>query len=139
MLELYASFLGSLASGPASPQLIQAAVREAVSLDVPEDPLPDDAIAAHLQAILENSTRTGSGGFFAYISGGGTVPGALVDMLAAGLNPNVGGWVLSPAATEVEAQLIRWIADRFGLPPGAGGQIGQGGSLANLTALKLAS
>ncbi len=138
VLELYGNFLASLSDGPASPRLTQAAVRDAVALGVPEEPLTDDAIAAHLQAILDNSTRTGSGGFFAYISGGGTVPGALVDVLASGLNPNVGGWVLSPAATEVEAQLIQWIVDRFGLPSGAGGQIVQGGSLANLTALKVA-
>lgn len=66
------------------------------------------------------------------------MPGALADLLASGLNPNAGGWVLSPAATEVEQRLVRWLADRFGLPPGAGGQLVSGGSLANLTALKLA-
>jgi aromatic-L-amino-acid decarboxylase len=138
ILELYAGFLESLASGPASPHLTQEAVREAVALDVPEEPLPEDAIAAHLQAILDHSTRPGSGGFFAYISGGGTVPGALVEVIASGLNPNVGGWMLSPAATEIETQLIRWLNGRFGMPAGSGGQVVQGGSLANLTALKLA-
>jgi aromatic-L-amino-acid/L-tryptophan decarboxylase len=138
ILELYAGFLESLASGPASPQLTQTAVREAVALEVPEEPLAEDAIAAHLQAILDHSTRPGSGGFFAYISGGGTVPGALVEVIASGLNPNVGGWMLSPAATEIETQLISWLNGRFGMPAGSGGQVVQGGSLANLTALKLA-
>lgn len=138
VLDLYAGFLSSLADGPASPRLTQEAVRAAVTLAVPDEPLSDETIAQHLQAILDHSTRPGSGGFFAYISGGGTVPGALADVIASGLNPNVGGWALSPAATEVEAQLIRFLAARFGLPGGAGGQIVQGGSLANLTALKVA-
>lgn len=120
ILELYTGFLESLADGPASPKLTQDAVGRAVALDIPEEPATDEALMEHLQAILDNSTRTGSGGFFAYISGGGTVPGALVDLLASGLNPNVGGWVLSPAATEIEVRLISWMTDRFGLPPEAG-------------------
>ena len=58
----------------------------------------------------------------AYISGAGTVPGAAADLLAAGLNTNVGGWQLSPAATEIELDLMRWFASElFGLPPGSGG------------------
>jgi len=138
VLDLYAGYLGELADGPACPPVSTADVREAVALDVPEEPLSDDELLAHLQAIVDHSLRPGSGGFLAYISGAGTVPGAIADLLASGVNPNVGGWVLSPAATEIELQLVRWLASRFGLPREAGGQFVGGGSLANLTALKLA-
>jgi glutamate/tyrosine decarboxylase-like PLP-dependent enzyme len=138
VLELYISLLDDLADGPTSPQLTTTGVREAVALDVPEDPLADDALLAHLRTIVDHSLRPGSGGFMAYISGAGTVPGALVDLLASGLNANVGGWVLSPAATEVELQLVRYFTTLFGLPAGAGGNLVNGGSLANLSALKLA-
>jgi glutamate/tyrosine decarboxylase-like PLP-dependent enzyme len=108
------------------------------STSSPEEPLDDEALIAHLQTIVDHSLRPGSGGFMAYISGAGTVPGALADLLAAGLNANTGGWVLSPAATEIELQLVRWLVALFGLPPEAGGLMVSGGSLANLTALKLA-
>jgi glutamate/tyrosine decarboxylase-like PLP-dependent enzyme len=138
LLDLYAGYLATLPDGPTTPRVSTGGVREAVALDVPDEPLGDDALVAHLQTILDHSLRTGSGGFLAYVSGGGTVPGALADLLASGLNPNAGGWVLSPAATEVELRLVRWLADRFGLPSGAGGQLVSGGSLANLSALKLA-
>ena len=138
VLELYSSFLAELPEAPTSPQLTTAGVRAAVAHDVPDEPLDEDALVAHLQAILDNSARLGSGGFLAVISGGGTVPGAVADLLASGLNANPGGWFLSPAATEIEGQLIRWLADRFGLPTGAGGNLVPGGSLANLSALKLA-
>jgi len=138
VLDLYAGLLTEIADGPASPRVTTASVRAAVGTTIPEEPLDDEALLTHLQAILDHSLRPGSGGFLAYISGGGTVPGALVDLLASGLNANVGGWVLSPAATEVELQLVRWLCDRFGLPPGSGGQLASGGSLANLSALKLA-
>ena len=52
----------------------------------------------------------------AYITGSGTVPGAVAEMLAAGVNMNVGGWQLSPAASEIEHDLMRWFGRRFGLP-----------------------
>ena len=132
VLDLYASFLAELPDAPTSPQLTTAGVRAAVALDVPDEPLGEDALVAHLRAIVDNSVRVGGGGFLAVISGGGTVPGAIADLLASGLNANTGGWFLSPAATEIEGQLIRWLTDRFGLPPGAGGHLVSGGSLANL-------
>lgn len=138
ILDLYGSLLADVRDGPVTPQLSTEGVRQAVALAVPDEPLGDDALLAHLDSIVANSLRPGSGGFLAYISGGGTVPGALVDVLASGLNANLGGWVLSPAATEIELQLVRWLADRFGLPASAGGQLVSGGSLANLSGLKLA-
>ncbi len=138
VLDLYTGYLADLVDGPVCAPVTPAVVRQAVALDIPEQPLSDDELLAHLQAIVDHSLRPGSGGFLAYISGGGTVPGAIADLLASGVNPNVGGWVLSPAATEIELQLVRWLASRFGLPADAGGQFVGGGSLANLTALKLA-
>ena len=40
----------------------------------------------------------------------------LGDFLASAVNPNVGAWTLSPAATEIEAQTVRWIAELIGFP-----------------------
>jgi len=47
--------------------------------------------------VFEHSSYPGHPGFMAYISGGGTVPGAAADLLAAGLTqpPQLG---LRPAA-----------------------------------------
>ena len=90
------------------------------------------------QLVFDHSAMCGHSGFLAYVSGAGTVPGAAADLLAAGLNPNVGGWVLSPAASELELYLMRWMAERFGLPPGSGGLMTSGGATSNLTALKAA-
>jgi glutamate/tyrosine decarboxylase-like PLP-dependent enzyme len=88
--------------------------------------------------VFEHSSYPGHPGFMAYISGGGTVPGAAADLLAAGLNPNCGGWVLSPAASELELHLMRLFARRFGLPDGSGGLMTTGGATSNFTALKAA-
>ena len=137
ILDLYAGLLEDLPEGPVSPRVTTKGVRAAVALEVPEDPLGDDELVGHLRAMLDHSLRPGSGGFLAYITGAGTVPGALADVLASGLNANLGAWMLSPAATEIELQLVRWLAASFGVPPGAGGTAVSGGALANLTAIKV--
>jgi len=106
---------------------------------VPEQPLGVAELAGLLRPmVLEHSTLCGHPGFMAYVSGSGTVPGAAADLLASALNPNVGGWTLSPAASELELHLTRWLAQRFGLPEGAGGLMTSGGAASNMTALKAA-
>ena len=102
--------------------------------------MPDDALFAYLHdVIFERSELSGHPRFMAYISGAGTVPGAVSDLLAAGLNANVGGWQLSPAASEIELHLMRWFAtELFGFPEGAGGLVLSGGAMANFVGLKTA-
>src|SRR4029077_17900915 len=57
--------------------------------------------------------------------------GILGDFLAAAVNPNVGAWILSPAATEIESQPVRWIAELIGYPVDCGGLLVSGGNMAN--------
>ncbi|HVL32276.1 MAG TPA: pyridoxal-dependent decarboxylase [Actinomycetota bacterium] len=114
-------------------------VASRVRLDVPREPLPVEQLRAHLEDVaFETSVYPGHPRFMGYITGAGTVPGALGDLVAAALNQNVGGWRLSPAATEIEHHLTTWFARRFGLPASAGGIIVSGGSMANFTCLKVA-
>ena len=90
-------------------------------------------------ALIDHSMFPGHPAFMAYITGPGTVPGAAADLLAAGINQNLGGWRLSPAGTEIELSLGRWFAERFGLPRDtAGGYMVSGGVMANFVGLKLA-
>jgi aromatic-L-amino-acid decarboxylase len=115
-------------------------VREAVTLPVPEEPMPDDELFAYLrEVVFDWSGYLGHPRFMAYISGAGTVPGAAADLLASGINMNVGGWLLAPSATEIELHLCRWFArEMFGLPEGAGGELTSGGAMATFVALKTA-
>jgi glutamate/tyrosine decarboxylase-like PLP-dependent enzyme len=55
--------------------------------------------------------------------------------VAAALNPNMGAWTLSPAATEVEAQTVRWIAELIGYPTDCGGLLVSGGNMANFVCM----
>jgi glutamate/tyrosine decarboxylase-like PLP-dependent enzyme len=59
----------------------------------------------------------------------------LGDFLASAVNPNVGAWTLSPAATEIESQTVRWIASLIGYPLECGGLLVSGGNMANFVCL----
>ena len=114
-------------------------LRERLALDVPEEPLDRADLLEHLRALVfEAAIYPGHPGFLAYISGAGTVPGPAADLIAAALNQNLGAFRLSPGASTIEEHLTSWLAHRFGLPDGAGGQLVAGGALANLVALKVA-
>jgi glutamate/tyrosine decarboxylase-like PLP-dependent enzyme len=114
-------------------------VRAAVARPIPDEPVPPEELIGRLrELVFEHATYTGHPGFMAYITGAGTIPGAAADLVAAAINQNVGGWRLSPGATEIELALMRWFAERLGLPDTAGGLITSGGAMAAFIALKAA-
>jgi glutamate/tyrosine decarboxylase-like PLP-dependent enzyme len=75
-------------------------------------------------------------GFMGWVHGGGTPVGMLADMLAAGLNANLGGRDHAPI--EVERQVTQWVRDLFGFPKSATGLFVTGTSLANLMSILIA-
>jgi len=138
-VELWVELLARLPELPVSREFRADELRDTLAIDVPEEALERGELLGHLRALmLENSMYPGHPGFLAYISGAGTVPGAAADLLAAALNQNAGGFRLSPGASTIEEHLMGWLAGRFGLPEGAGGQVVAGGAVANLVALKVA-
>jgi len=138
-VDLWEEFLKKLRDLPVSRSQTAQEVREAIALDVPSEPMADEELFAHLREIvLERSMYPGHPGFHGYISGAGTVPGGPADLLAAGINQNLGGWRLSPAGIEIELQLTRWFAKRLGLPASAGGFITSGGAMVNFVSLAVA-
>jgi glutamate/tyrosine decarboxylase-like PLP-dependent enzyme len=75
-------------------------------------------------------------GFMGWVHGGGSVVGMLAEMLAAGLNANLGGRDHVPI--EVERQIVAWMRELFGFPEGASGIFVTGTSMANLMAVLVA-
>ncbi len=71
-----------------------------------------------------------------WVQGGGNAVGMLAELLAAGLNANLGGRDHIPI--DVERQIVEWTRDMFGFPPGAGGIFVTGTSMANLLAVLVA-
>jgi aromatic-L-amino-acid/L-tryptophan decarboxylase len=75
-------------------------------------------------------------GFMGWVHGGGSVVGMLAEMLAGGLNANLGGRDQIPI--EVERQITEWMRQLFHFPEGSSGLFVTGSSLANFIALLIA-
>jgi glutamate/tyrosine decarboxylase-like PLP-dependent enzyme len=135
MVEAVGSFLQSLRERPVNRDHSPTALRSLL----PAGGLPDGGADARkllretARLVIDHSLLNGHPRFFGYITSSAAPIGALADLLAAAVNPNLGGWQLSPIATEIELQCVRWIAEMLGLPPGGGGLLVSGGNVANFT------
>jgi glutamate/tyrosine decarboxylase-like PLP-dependent enzyme len=86
--------------------------------------------------VLPYTTGNVHPGFMGWVHGGGSPVGMLAEMLAAGLNANLGGRDHMPI--EVERQIVEWTREMFGFPSGASGIFVTGTSMANLMAVLVA-
>ncbi|MGH3056716.1 MAG: pyridoxal phosphate-dependent decarboxylase family protein [Gaiellaceae bacterium] len=132
-VDAVADFLDSLPERRVTPGERADEVRAALGGEgLPERGVPPGELLAEAGRLLfDHSLFNGHPRFFGYITSSAAPIGALGDLLAAAVNPNVGGWPLSPLASELEAQTIRWIAELLGYPPSCGGVLVSGGNMAN--------
>lgn len=93
-----------------------------------------DIVSRATDLLMNHSLLNGHPKFFGYITSSPTPIGALADLLAATVNPNVGANILSPMATAIEKQTIKWLAEFIGVSPTCGGILVSGGNMANFTA-----
>jgi glutamate/tyrosine decarboxylase-like PLP-dependent enzyme len=118
-------------------QPIPDGVRARFRADVPA--APTELAAVHeefMHHILPYATGNAHPGFMGWVHGGGNVAGMLAEMLAAGLNANLGGRDHVPI--EVERQIVQWAAQLFGFPATATGLFVTGTSMANLIGVLVA-
>jgi glutamate/tyrosine decarboxylase-like PLP-dependent enzyme len=91
-----------------------------------------DLLESVAPLLFDHSLHNGHPRFLGYISASAAPLGALADLLAAAVNSNVAKWELSPVASEIESQALRWIAELIGFPGTCGGIMVSGGNAANL-------
>jgi glutamate/tyrosine decarboxylase-like PLP-dependent enzyme len=134
LVDQLAALLESVPRGPVTRDESPSAVRDALDLT---GPLPESGMDPGLllerttQLLFEHSLFNAHPRFFGYITAPPAPIGILGDFLAAAVNPNVGAWTLSPAATEIESQTVRWIASLIGYSAECGGLLVSGGNMAN--------
>jgi aromatic-L-amino-acid/L-tryptophan decarboxylase len=139
VVALWAELLDKLPELPISRDFHASELRNTLPLDIGEQGLTAAELVERLRMLaLESSVYSGHGGYLAYVTGAGTVPGAASDLIASALNQNLGGFMLSPGASMLEEALVSWLARAFGLPAGSGGQVVAGGAMANFVGLKVA-
>lgn len=107
----------------------------ALSRPPPADGLPLAGLLGEVEAAASKGFDTANPGFAAYIPGGGLYAAALGDFLACCLNRYTGLAQPAPALVQMEASVLRWLCDLFGMPSHSQGVLTPGGSMANLSAL----
>ncbi len=136
MLDDMVDHLRDLRSGPVwrpLPDATRAILRGPLAAEGAD---PATVYGRFRETVLPYSTGNAHPRFMGWVHGGGTPLGMLAEMLAAGLNANLGGRDHAPI--EVERQVIRWAAEAFGLPSTAGGLLVTGSSMANFIAVLMA-
>ena len=133
VIDRISDFLASLPGRPVTPAESPDQVRSVLGGgNLPERGIEPGRLLDETATLLFNhSLFNGHPRFWGYITSSAAPIGTLADLLAASVNPNVGGWMIAPIATEIEAQTIRWIADLIGYPAGCGGILVSGGNMAN--------
>lgn len=133
VIDQIADFFASLPQRPVTPNESPAQVRDALgNRSLPYEGTQSDQLLEEISELLfDHSLLNGHPRFMGYITSSPAPIGALGDLLAAAVNPNVGAWDLSPIATEIEAQTVHWIAEMIDYPSDCGGLLVSGGNMAN--------
>ena len=150
LVDQLAEALDAVQRGPVTRDESPSAVRQALNTLAPLPRTgtdPTSLLTNTTRRLFEHSLFNGHPRFFGYITAAPAPIGILGDFIAAAVNANVGAWMLSPAATEIEAQTVRWIAEFIGyvrtddaqnrrvdvpLPDECGGLFVSGGNMANI-------
>jgi aromatic-L-amino-acid decarboxylase len=135
LVDQLADLLESIPRRPVTRDDSPSGVRNALGLTGPlpeQGTAPGPLLERTAQLLFDHSLFNAHPRFFGYITAPPAPIGILGELLAAGLNANVGGWMLGPAATEIESQTVRWIAQLIGYPDDTGGLLVSGGNMANM-------
>ena len=133
LVERIAEFLCTLPDRPVTVNESSRLIREALGTG----PLPEegseakDLLEEAANLLFAHSTFNGHPRFWGMITSSAAPIGALGDLLAASVNPNIGGWIGGPMANEIEAQTVRWMAELIGYPTDCGGLLVSGGNMGN--------
>jgi aromatic-L-amino-acid/L-tryptophan decarboxylase len=135
---LVLDYFGRVAQLPVFPETSGGDTIRRLGAAVPVEGEPIARLLNDCRAMFDRSRHNGHPRFFGYVASPATAPGAFADLISSALNANVTSWRSSPAATEVERLVVRWLGSLIGFSENAHGLLTSGGSLANLTALLIA-
>lgn len=134
-----AEHFAALHTLPVVPDVTPAQTFALFDEPVPEDGTPWPALLERFKRdVAANSFHLPSPRYFGLMNPTPLPIAVFGEAMAAALNQNVAAWHHSPAATAVEAQVIRWLCAVCGLPAASFGSLTSGGTPANTTGLKIA-
>lgn len=105
--------------------------------EAPSDGMPAEKVLDFvMDNVIPNSTVVSHPKAYSFVPGPSNFISTMADSLATGFNIFSGGWMVSPAAAELEIVTMNWLLKMYNFPIEKGGGIfTSGGSMANLTAL----
>ncbi len=121
--------------GSRDPAELEAAVKGLLG---PEPHNPDQVLGVYTSVIAPAVISADSPRFLGFIPAAPTKASLLFDMLVSCASIQGISWLEAAGAIHAENQVLRLIADRAGMPEGAGGCFVSGGSAGNLSALVVA-
>ena len=134
LIDQIADLLADLPDRRVTAGLSESEIRDRIdaSACMPDKGCDVDLLLSEATAMFTRySLYNGHPKFLGYITSSPAPIGMLADLLASAVNANVGAWALSPVATEIEAQTVRWIAELLGFPSTCSGILVSGGNMAN--------
>jgi aromatic-L-amino-acid decarboxylase len=137
--ELVRAWSGA-AERPVHPEVGPGDFAALADMEPPAEGIPLPQLLDELRRlVLPGLTQVASPRYLGMMNPAPALAAVLGESLAASLNPNCSLWHQSPAAAELEKLVVRWLCGFAGLAaPPAFGLLLSGGSMANITALKLA-
>jgi aromatic-L-amino-acid/L-tryptophan decarboxylase len=137
--ELVVRLYGGLSRAPVTTAKSRTEIAALFDEPLPEEPQSMETVLEEVEKnIFANSTLYLTPRFFGYINGSGNQAAVAGEMLASAVNQLCAKWHFSPAASEVERRVIRWIAEFIGYASDSGGCLLSGGSAGNLVGLAVA-
>ena len=88
--------------------------------------------------VVANTVGLDSERYLAFIPVSPSAAGVWMEAAVGAATFSAESWLEAPGAVAAENHTLRWLADLFGLPAGAGGCFMSGGSIGNLSALAVA-
>lgn len=137
-VRVVTDYFAKVAEVPVFPNVSGEQLKERFDTPPPFEKEPLEKILGDCAAIIDGSRHNGHPRFFGYVASPSTPAGAFADLMASTLNASVTSWRSSPAPTEVEKTVVRWLGSLIGYDDQAQGVLTSGGSMANLNALLIA-
>lgn len=138
IIDWIADYMERGHDGPVYPSVQPGELLKALPEMAPEDAeTPQALMDDFVNLILPATTHWNDPRFFAYFPCNHSGPAILGDLLSSGLGVNAMSWATSPAATELEIMMMRWLGKLIGLPwPGTIQDTASTGTLCALLAAR---
>jgi aromatic-L-amino-acid decarboxylase len=138
LVDWIADYRTRLAAGnlPVQSSARPGSIGAAIGTDAPAAPESAEAILQDfVRTIVPGVTHWQHPSFFGYFPANAALSGVLGDLLSSGLGVIGINWQASPALTELETEMIRWMRDLVGLSPRWTGALQDTASTGGLVAL----